>query len=504
MADRLRDVERRRTLAPQIGSNGPMVASAQILEGAAREQYALQYRTWQDELWAYTDTVGEFGAVVNWFSAGMSRMHLIAARWKPGLTEPEPITSGPAADLIQNLVLNAEGGESQYLRNWAKQLLVPGVGYFVGEDLPDIGRVYDVKSADVIKRSAKPNKDKATGRTFPAFEIQTAPDQWRKLGPESLVGRIFDPDPRWDYLPTSMTKPALTTLREIDLYNRAIVATLLSRIAFNGILFIPEEVTFPVNPQFKDAPDPFIAELLHYAQRGIKDPGSPGAAIPFPLRVNSNFIEKFKHLILASGIDPKIIDARKSAVERLSEQLPAPPEAMTGLSDVNHWNAASISNDNIKLYFSPPMEVLCGGLTKVFLRPMLKAGRNNLVDEEGNRIVVWYDASDLAKQPDNSENATNARDRIVISDEVYRAAIGFDDADAPSDEERRTMLLTDMARTGAAPSEAYYLLYPADKPAEPDPATQTPGGVAKPDVGPSSGDVTPPETMPQTKPPAGA
>lgn len=499
MADRVRDLERQRRAPAQLGHDGPLVASAQILEGAAREQYALQYRTWQDELWAYLDTVGEFGSVVNWFAAGMSRMHLVAARWKPGLLEPEVITSGPAADLVQNLVLNAEGGESQYLRNWAKQLIVPGVGYFVGEDT-EYGRVYDVKSAEVIKRSAKPNKDPRTGRSMPAFEVQTAPDQWRKLGNESLVGRIFDPDPRWDYLPTSMTKGSLTTLREIDLYNRAIVATLLSRIAFNGILFIPEEVTFPVNPQFKDAPDPFIAELLHYAQRGIKDPGSPGAAIPFPLRVNSNFIEKFKHLILSSGIDPKIIEARKSAVERLSEQLPAPPEAMSGLSDVNHWNAATISNDNIKLYFSPPMEVLCGGLTKVFLRPMLKAGQREVVDDEGNRIVVWYDASDLTKQPDNSENATNARDRIVITDEAYRAAIGFDEQDAPDEAQRREQLLIEMARTGATPSEAYYLLYPKDKPAEPAP-TQLPGGVTNPDVGPSSGDVTPPGNMPQTKPP---
>lgn len=503
MADRVRDLERSR--ARQAGQNDgrPLTASAQILTGAAREQYALQYRTWQDELWAYTDTVGEFGSVVNWFAAGMSRMHLIAARWKPGLTEPEPITEGPAAELVQNLVLNAEGGESQYLRNWAKQLLVPGVGYFVGEDLPDLGRVYDVKSADVIKRSGKPNKDPRTGRPMPAFEIQVAPDMWRKLGNESLVGRIFDPDPRWDYLPTSMTKGAITTLREIDLYNRAIVATLLSRIAFNGILLIPEEVTFPVNPQFKDAPDPFIAELLHFAQRGIKDPGSPGAAIPFPLRVNSNFIEKFKHLILSSGLDPKIIEARKSAVERLAEQLPAPPEAMTGLSDVNHWNAASISNDNIKLYFSPPMEVLCGGLTKVFLRPMLLGSKQKITDDEGNRIVMWYDSSDLAKQPDNSENATNAHERIVISDDAYRAVVGFDEEDAPDDEQRRTQILTQLARTGSAPSEAYYLLYPKDKPAEPV-LPQTPGGVTKPDVGPSSGNVTPPRTMPQTEPPAGA
>jgi hypothetical protein len=257
-------------------------------------------------------------------------------------------------------------------------------------------------------------------------------------------------------------------------------------------LFIPEEVTFPVNPQFKDAPDPFIAEFLAFAQKGIKDPGSPGAAIPFPVRVNSAFIEKFKHLILSTGLDPKVIEARESAVKRLSEQLPAPPEAMTGVGDMNHWSAWQQSEDTVKFYFGPPAEILCGGLTKVFLRPMLKAAGEPLVDAEGNRVVVWYDASDLTKDPDNSDNATAAADRVVISDESYRATLGFDEDDKPSDEEKRTQILTALAVKGTPIPDSYWLLYPDDKktldaiaPPPVDP-NMTPGGAAAgSNVGPS-------------------
>lgn len=506
MTDRPRD-RARHLPAPVIREQRDVLtASSQLLQGGFREQYAITYKTWQDELWAYTVSVGEFSSTMNWFAAGMGRMHLRAGVWKPGLREPELLTEGPAADLVNDLVTNAKGGETQFLRTWAKHLFVPGVGFFLAEEI-DGRRRYDVKSADVIKRSAKQAVDPATGELLrdnngepiELYDIRIAPDRWRTTTPNSLVGRIFDPDPRYDYFATSMTQGALTTLREIDLYNRAIVATLLSRIAFNGILFIPEEVTFPVNPQFKDAPDPFIAELLHYAQRGIKDPGSPGAAIPFPLRVNSQFIESFKHLILSSGLDPKIIEARESAVTRLQEQLPAPPEATTGLQDMNHWNAWKSSEDNVKLYFGPPMEILCGGLTELFLHPMLHAA-NKPLTQDGGRIVMWYDASDLTIQPDNSENAGTAFDKGRMSSDAYMAAIGFDPADSPKpDQKFREWTLMKLAMSGTPIPDSFYLLYPEDKPEPVAPETPV-GGAPGDNAGPSTSAAPSTGTPPQERP----
>lgn len=471
----------------------PLTAASQLLTGAMRETYAIQYKGWQDELWTYTNTVGEFGSVIDWFSAGFSRMHLRAAIWEPGALEPTILETGPFAEKVADIVTNANGGETAFLRNWGKHLAVPGVGYFVAKEDPKTGlRTYDVKSADVMRRSARQfdRRDEPNGEKLSTFDIQISPDQWETLDPNfSFVTRIYDPDPRHDYYPTSMTKGALTTLREIDLYNRAIIATLMSRIAFNGILFIPSEVTLPVNKQFKDAPDPFIAELVAVASRGIKDPGSPGAAIPLPLRVPGDKIEQFKHLILSTGLDPKIIDARKSAVERLAEQLPAPPEAMTGISDMNHWNAASQSEDNVKLYFAPPMELLCGGMTQNVVRPMLAAEGVNMKTDEMRRTVVWYDASDLTKDADNSTNAEMAFDRIVIKEESLRASTGFDEDDAPSDEEKRVQILTGLAAKGVPLPDSYFLLYPQDfeqakkfAPVPPTPALGADGA----NVGPSA------------------
>lgn len=442
-----------------------LTAASQILDGSPRQQYALQYDTWQDELWAYTQTVGEFGSVMNWFAAGFGRMHLRAAVWKKDSIAPEFLKEGRAAEMVQELTTRCRGGETEFMRSWAHHLGVPGVGYLVVRDTPS-GRWYDVKSADVIRRTARtvPNRHTPDGKPLYIFQIRTGPDLWEDLDPvNSMVGRIYDRDLRFDYLPTSMTKGSLTTLREIDLINRSIIATMLSRVAFNGILFIPSEVTFPVNEKFKQAPDPFIAELLEYASRGIKDPGSPGAAIPFPLRVPAMYIDKFVHLILSTGIDAKVTDLRTAAISRLAEQLPAPPEAMSGISDMNHWNAATQTEENVKLYFAPPVELLCGGLTEEWLHPMLLAEGSPLTDDEGNPIVVWYDSSDLTTDPDNSENATEGVNKGRITEEAWRETTGFSEDSKPTDEERRLIFLRNLAAEGKPISDAYWLLYPEDK-----------------------------------------
>ena len=502
MVDRARDRQARRVdFTPE--ERDVLTAASQMLTGSGREQYAITYKSWQDELWAYTKSVGEYGSVLNWYASGISRMHLRAGIWKPGLREPEIINEGLPATLVNELVTFAKGGETQFLKQWARHLFVPGVGVFLAEETPEGDKSFTVKSLDVVKRSAKKAKDPVTGRDVELYDIRIAPDRWRTTTQNALVARIFDPDPQYDYLPTSMSANALTALREIDLYNRHIVATLLSRIAFNGFLLIPSQVTFPVNPQFKDAPDPFIAELLHIAQRGIKDPGSPGSAIPVPLRVPAEWIESFKHLIVASGIDPKVIEARESAIKRLSEQLPAPPEALSGIQDMNHWNAWKSSEDAVKMYFGPTMEILTGGLTDQYLHPMMRAAGVSTRAPEGGMYVVWYDSTDLTIQPDNSENANAAFDKGRIGSDVYLDALGFDPADAPKpDKKWREQVLMKLAMAGTPIPDSFYLLFPEDKP---DPAQmaevanaqqglapgQTPGEGENAAAGPSANSASP-------------
>lgn len=465
-------VSRGELLIPENTRQELLTASAQMLDGSARQQYAVQYKTWQDELWAYSRAVGEYASVMDWYASGISRMQFHAALLRPGQREPERIEdeNDPAVKLVHRLVSRCKNGQTQYLYKWGRQLGIPGVGYFLGwEDEFGLER-FDVKSAKQIRRSTEPFKENgktiknARGEVLTGYDLRTAPLEWIKLPFNQLVGRIYRPDDELDYEVTSWSRGALTTLREIDLMNRHIVATLLSRLVFNGILFIPQEVTFPVNPQFKDAPDPFIAELIAIASRGIKDPGSPASAVPVPLRVPAEFIDKFVHLILANGVDPKLVEARQAAIENLSKMLPSPPEALNGKSDMNHWNAWKDSEDNVKMYFGPTMEILCGGHTDLYLHPMLLAAGEKIETEDGAQRIIWYDPSDLVVQPDNSQNAELVHAWGGINDDAWRDAMGFSKEDKPTKKQMREQILVRLAAQGLPVPDSFYLLYPEDKP----------------------------------------
>jgi hypothetical protein len=72
---------------------------------------------------------------------------------------------------------------------------------------------------------------------------------------------------------------------------------------------------------------------------------------------------------------------------------------------------------------------------------MLKGG-----GEEPGDWVVWYDASEITLRPDRSEAAQNAYDRLELNGDAYRRETGFDEDDAPDDEELRILILKAVAK----------------------------------------------------------
>src|SRR5690606_29831706 len=110
------------------------------------------------------------------------------------------------------------------------------------------------------------------------WELQVDEVTWLPLPAESLVTRLWDRDERLPWRASSAARSALPIMREVDMYNRYIIATLVSRAALNGLLLIPDEVTLPVNPEYSEEADPFIAELLDVMRATLKNPGSAASA----------------------------------------------------------------------------------------------------------------------------------------------------------------------------------------------------------------------------------
>lgn len=440
-------------------ATGTLTAAAQLLFSPETTSYRhVQGEGWQHEAWDFYESLGEFNYGVEWFGEALSRVRLNAAVIRRGGDEPEPLTTGPAAELAAGLCGGTDG-QAQLLRSLAVQLSVPGESYFVGRDVTDDdlfagllmdsepdehGRVWTVQPVGTMRQSRRTFRD-LLGRSRRGWEMQVEDTRWVRLPPEALVCRIWDRNERLPWRAMSPAKAALAIMREIDMYNRQVIATLLSRVALNGFLLIPEEATLPVNPAYEEAADPFFAELIDLMRTAIKNPGAPASAAPMPLRIPAELIDKFRHLTFATPLDQKLFDAREQAIRRLAATLNLPAEIITGMGDVNHWSSWQLSEDAIKMHISPKVEIITRCLTIGYLHPMLTALGESTRTANGERIIFWYDTSELTQRPDRSESARDLYRLKVVNATAARRENGFDEADAPSEDELETMVLIDLA-----------------------------------------------------------
>jgi hypothetical protein len=437
---------RTRASAPAPGS---LTSSAQVLvdDDVLGRHLVIQPNEPQKEAWQFYRALGEVQFAVGvWLAGCVSRVRLIAAEMQPGGDEPTPLVDGPAAELVLSIA-GGLGGQTAMLKKMAVQLSVPGETYLVGEDPNNTGDpaqfdwcIYSSSELNVLRRNPL---------TYRVMEYE---GQWRVLRGEYLVCRVWCPDDEFSWKASSAVMSSLGIMREVDYWNRYIVAILLSRLAMNGMLLIPSEVVLPVDERFKDAPDPFLAKLVDVASKAIKQPGTAAAAIPIPLRVPAEYIEKFKHLTFATAVEEKVQEHRQAALTRLATSLNMPAEVLTGMGHVNHWGQWQLEESAIKIHVSPLVEIICHGLTEGALESMAESAGVDLVGPNGGRIIIWYDATELTQQPDKSGEAQAAYDRGDMSEESLLRESGFDEDDMPSLDEFKQIALKKIALAAGSDS----------------------------------------------------
>jgi hypothetical protein len=388
---------------------------------------------WQEEVWRFHETLGEFNYGVWWLSNMLSRVRLRAARLQPDSDEPEIVTSGTAADLMM-LFGGGVTSQAQLMRRLTVQLSLPGEGYLVGEQDGKMER-WQVRSVDEIrvqsgKYQVMDEKSATTGQ------------DWRDLAPDHHVVRVWRPHDRYFHLADSPARSAREIMRELELVNRKITSEYLSRLASAGVILLPDELTFPVREEFAEDPNPLMSEWIEVAATAIQNPGTASAVVPIPLVGPAEAIEKVKHVDFTLKIDEKIIEKRDSAIKRLATKLDMPAEILLGMGDVNHWGAWQLEEGALKTHIAPVAELICDALTRGYLQPRLEAS-----GEDPAAWVVWYDMSELALRPDRSGNATLAYDRLEISGAAYRRELGFSESDKPTDADLKEQALRVIIRT---------------------------------------------------------
>lgn len=403
-------------------------------------QFVRRPDKWQNEVWNYYDTLGEFNYGVWWLSNMLSRVRLRAARLQPDVDEPDVQDNGPASDLMMRLG-GGVSGQAQIMKRLTVQLSLPGEGYLIGESVDGVER-WQVRSVDEIR---------AQSGTYYVMDEESVSSgqQWRPVADDNHVVRVWRPHDRYFHLADSPSRSAREIMRELELVNRHISAQYLSRLASAGLLKIPDEITFPVREEFLDAPNPIMSEFIEIAAEAIKTPGTASAVIPIPISGPAEALKEMGLVDFTLKIDEKIIEKRDSAIKRLATKLDLPAEVLLGMGDLNHWGAWALDEAALKTHIAPVAELICDSLTRGYLQPRLAAS-----GEDPSDWVVWYDMSELALRPDRSSNATEAYDRMELSGQAYRRELGFDEDDKPMDEDLVEQGLKIIVRTvpNAAPA----------------------------------------------------
>lgn len=440
IARRRRGDVRRRT----NGVPSALTAAAAILRPS--RNLRLQNYDWQSELWDFYRTGGAFKFAMLWGSQAMSRVRLTAAIVEPGGEEPTPLTTGPAADLVRQFY-GGPSGQSQYLKSIYVQLAVPGEGYVVAEqddDDEDGHLSWCVKSSSEIRTTTGRAEVDGRMRSVDLWEVEVDEGAWKTLPYDTHVFKQWRPDEEKSWRPDSPSRGALKVLRLIDMMERRIVAQSVSRLASNGLLLYPQEVTFPPKPGYEEELDPFTAEWLDIAKKTIENPGSALAAIPLPIKIPREYIKDFVHLDFANTYDDRVMDLLKLMHEQLAVAMNMPKEVVTGLGATNHWNAYALDEQSIKIHIAPEAELITQGATKGYLHPALRAIGESTITPDGE-LIMWYDTSELAVPPDRSAAADAAYDRDEISGNAYRREKGFDEGDKPTKTQLREQLLIKLA-----------------------------------------------------------
>lgn len=501
-----------RASAATYDSPRGMTAATEVLDlkKANKSLVDRSVSAWQDSAWNFVDQIGELKFAFNLVAQVVSRAFLYPAMVaehseipvatdvylddldeKSGEASPEKTKRALeiAEEVVRELV---DSGQAEILRMFALNLSIPGECYLLND------KEWTVASISEFTPGSTPylNRHKDSKHR-------------RALKSDTYAARIWRAHPRWYAEPDSSMLGVLDQCEKVILMDQVMRA--LSRSRLNaGVIVIPNGLTpivegMSLNEALaKTTIDPVESEVA-------------GASVtPLILQGPSEQIDKLQYIELGRKIDGDMLMAYESAIDRMLAGVDIPKDIISGLADVKYANALVIDDALYKAHIEPLLLLICDALTSAYLRPrLLKEG----VDPEIiKRLVIWYNPSQIVTRPDRSQAASEGYEKYLLSGKAWRSARGFNEMDAPSEDEIITRLglgaqvPPEMAtvliealnpeffqeqrqknqEAAGVPEEVSSLLQGDDRVENPDgvPATETESGEE------SGGDITPGGTLP--------
>src|SRR3990172_6990127 len=416
-----------------------LTASGVKVERQNASDFRRLIQPWQARALAYYDLVGECWFASQFYSRSLSQIRLfVATRDEHG--EIEEIEGSNEATALLDRIRDPGGtGRSHLQAAYGRLMFITGEGYLTVTQPEGEEERWEFLSSDELRISSDNRYLRYAAPSLMATElIGGEDDQYTPLeGNGATVYRLWRRHPRYSAWADSPMRAVLDLFEELLLLQLAVLARVRSRLSAAGLLFIPEEITLPSqDTQTADEDlleDPLLNALIEAAQAAIQDPGTASAVIPVLVRAQGEWIEKVRHIQFFNP-DQAYPETglRMGVLKRLALGLDLPPEILLGLADANHWTSWQIDEQTAKAHIFPVCQQFVDDLTAAYLRP---AAREAGIQGWEN-LIIGYDAAALLVAPDRARDAQMLFTQGELSGDTLREAAGFNDEDAPTDDER--------------------------------------------------------------------
>jgi hypothetical protein len=431
-----------------------IIASAMGLEDDADiDALRRSAQAWQLEALGYRNRIGEVRYAGDFYARPLRRLRwYIGELQDDGTTKP---TKNQRVIDIWNRIRDPGGGMQTLLTQYGRLMFGPGEAILL--HTPDHK---DKEGRDVVESwemlsTAELRAGQGGG------QLERFAYGGRSGGEPLIEGsrtfRLWQRDPMFSQLADSPMRAVLDLCEELVILTLVVRARALSRLAGNGILFVPNELTLrqPAAQQAAGAApenmedDPLLTRLIQSLLAPIEDIESPSSQVPLLIRGPGEAGEFLKHISVRDTQETFPENAlRDQTIHRLFLGLDMPPESGEGIGDINHWGGWQVERDAWR-HAEPVAKSFCDDMTAAYLQPAIRAEAEATNAEpigDPTRYVVLYDDSEILTNPDRGEDAKAALTAGAIGYSAYRVAMGWRDgdtkeeSDAPTEEEIPMML----------------------------------------------------------------
>lgn len=438
--------------APARQRRRSLSGSAQKVTGATANQARRDTnRAWQKQALEFCDRIPEANYATTFYGGGMSKLKLGVQRRDPatGAWAWVEDTADKSVQLWEK-VQDPGGGRSSLCRSYGENQFAAGEGYLLSSFTEDDGSFFEFVSVEELtpqeasQGRMQYERQPSVGGGAKVMLTEPSDGADPTVPTEAVAWRMWTPSRRRSGDAHAPMRGVLDVCQELLDLTLAGRSATISRLARAGILFLPEELSDPLDPATSnqtarpsDDPeaDPLIKDMIEHWMHPLNHDGSPNAAIPYVIRgADKDIKDAIMHLRLYDPDEtyPEIA-LREEAVKRFSRGIQLPVEIIMGMGDANHWSGWLVDDQTWLAHLQPKALEMVQDFTRTYLWPGLRQMGQRPDVYMGDR--VWYDEVDLVVNPDRSKDAGEAHAHKAISDKAYRRVLKFNEEDMPTEED---------------------------------------------------------------------